>query len=56
MYDWVLLPTFFGEGSPTKIDVLKRVGTLILSSLLEDLVFVVPIHPVQLRRFVVFVG
>ena len=28
---------FFGEGSPTKIDVLNKVGTL-LASLLEDLV------------------
>ena len=28
---------FFGEGSLTKIDVLKKVGTLILTSLLEDL-------------------
>ena len=26
------------EGSPTKIDVQKKVGTLLLSSLLEDLV------------------
>ena len=29
---------FFGQGSPTKIDVLKKVGTLLLTSLLEDLV------------------
>ena len=28
---------FFGEGSPTKIDYGKKVGTLILASLLEDL-------------------
>ena len=28
---------FFGEGSPTKIDYRKKVGTLILTSLLEDL-------------------
>ena len=28
---------FFGEGPPTKIDVLTKVGTLLLSSLLEDL-------------------
>ena len=28
---------FFGEGSPTKIDYRKK-GTLILTSLLEDLV------------------
>ena len=28
---------FFGEGSPTKIDY-RRKGTLILTSLLEDLV------------------
>ena len=27
---------FLGEGSPTKIDVLKKVDTLILTSLLED--------------------
>ena len=32
-----LLPTFLGEGSPTKIDYRKK-GTLILTSLLEDLV------------------
>ena len=32
---------FFGEGSPTKIDVLKKVGTLIPTSLLEDLGVVV---------------
>ena len=31
-----LLP-FFGEGSPTKIDYRKTVGTLILTCLLEDL-------------------
>ena len=31
-----LLPTFLGEGSPTKIDCRKK-GTLILTSLLEDL-------------------
>ena len=31
-----LLPPFFGEGSPTKVDYRKK-GTLILSSLLEDL-------------------
>ena len=29
---------FWGEGSPTTIDVLKKVGTPILTSLLEDLV------------------
>ena len=34
----VLLPTFLGEGSPTKIDYRKKVGTLIRTSLLEDLV------------------
>ena len=28
---------FLGEDSPAKIDVLKKVGTLILTSLLEDL-------------------
>ena len=28
---------FFGEGSPTKIDYRKKVGTLLLTSLLEDL-------------------
>ena len=28
---------FLGEGSPTKIDYRKKVGTLILTSLLEDL-------------------
>ena len=28
---------FFGEGSPTKIDYRKKKGTLILSSLQEDL-------------------
>ena len=27
---------FFGEGSPTKIDYRKKVGTLILTSLLES--------------------
>ena len=27
---------FLGEGSPTKIDYRKKVGTLILASLLED--------------------
>ena len=32
-----LLPTFLGEGFPTKIDYRKK-GTLILTSLLEDLV------------------
>ena len=32
-----LEPTFFGEGSPTKIDYRKK-GTLILTSLLEDLI------------------
>ena len=31
-----LLPTFLGEGSPTKIDYRTK-GTLILTSLLEDL-------------------
>ena len=31
-----LLPFFWGEGSPTKIDYSKS-GTLIVSSLLEDL-------------------
>ena len=31
-----LLPTFFGEGSPTKIDYRKK-GTLIPTSSLEDL-------------------
>ena len=35
------LTNFFGwGGSPTKIDVLKKVGTLLLSSLLEDLIVV----------------
>ena len=34
---FALLPTFLGEGSPTKIDYRHR-GTLILTSLLEDLV------------------
>ena len=29
---------FLGEGSPTKIDYRNKSGTLILSSLLEDLV------------------
>ena len=29
-----------GEGTPTKIDYRKKSGTLILTSLLEDLVFV----------------
>ena len=33
-----LLPTFWGEVSPTKIDYSKK-GTLILFSLLEDLDF-----------------
>ena len=28
---------FLGEGCPTKIDYRKKVGTLILASLLEDL-------------------
>ena len=36
-----LLP-FFGEGSPSKIDYRKKTGTLILTSLLEDLVQVEP--------------
>ena len=31
-------PLFRGEGSPTKIDDRKKSGTLILTSLLEDLV------------------
>ena len=31
-------PLFLGEGSPTKIGVLKKVGTLIVTSPLEDLV------------------
>ena len=39
-----LLPIFFGEGSPTKIDDLKEVGTLILTSPLEDLVRVICPH------------
>ena len=31
---------FFGwEGSPTRIDQREKVGTLVLTSLLEDLVF-----------------
>ena len=33
-----LLPSLFFLGSPTKIDVLKQVGTLVLTSPLEDLV------------------
>ena len=32
-------PFCCGEGSPTKIDILKKVGTLILTSLLEDLAY-----------------
>ena len=32
-----LLPFLFGGGSPTKIDYRKKVGTLILTSVLEDL-------------------
>ena len=33
------ISNFLGwEGSPTKIDVQKKVGTLILTSLLEDLI------------------
>ena len=32
------LLAFFGEGSPTKIDYRRKSGTLILTSLLEDLV------------------
>ena len=36
------LTPFLGEGSPTKIDYRKKVGTLILSSPLEDLGFVEP--------------
>ena len=37
-----LLPFFFfsGEGSPTKVDYRRKSGTLILTSLLEDLVYV----------------
>ena len=31
------LSPFFGEGSPTRIDYRKKVGALILTSLLEDL-------------------
>ena len=34
----VLTVSFFGEGSPTKIDYRKKEGTLILTSLLEGLV------------------
>ena len=30
---------FLGEGSPTKIDYRKTVGTLMLTSLLEDLAY-----------------
>ena len=30
-----LLPTFLGEGSPTKINYRKKVGALILTSLLD---------------------
>ena len=30
---------FLGEGSPTKIDCRKKVALIILTSLLEDLVF-----------------
>ena len=36
------LPIFFGEGSPTKIDYRNKSGTLILTSLLEDLVLLNP--------------
>ena len=32
------LAPFLGEGSPTQIDCRKKVGTLLLTSLLEDLV------------------
>ena len=39
--------SFLGEGSLTRIDYRKRIGTLILTALLEDLVhLVVPSHPV----------
>ena len=39
----MLTDSFFGwEGSPTKIDYRKKVGSLILSSLLEDLVLHLP--------------
>ena len=31
---------FLGEGSPTKIDCRKKVGTFLLTTLLEDLVVV----------------
>ena len=33
---------FGGEGSPTKADVQKKLGSLILSSLMEDLVLGFP--------------
>ena len=32
------LTPFLGEGVPTKIDYRKKQGTLVLTSLLEDLV------------------
>ena len=37
-----VLTPFLGEGSPTKIDYRKN-GTLLLTSLLEDLVSVGPL-------------
>ena len=39
-----LFPLFWGEGSPTKIDYRKK-GTLIPTSLLEDLVLVLSNQP-----------
>ena len=33
-----LSPLFWGEGSPTKVDVQIKTETLVLTSLLEDLV------------------
>ena len=43
-------PTFWGEGSPTKIDYRKR-GTLLLTSLLEDLFSTPkPLYPTTLPR------
>ena len=40
---------FLGKGSPTRIDYRKK-GTLILTSLLEDLAFIVRGVPLSINR------
>ena len=44
------LSPFLGEGSPTKIDCRKK-GTLILASLLEDLVVLGPAYAAMVWLF-----